>query len=85
MLLSQITDGNLFSVAIHDGHAKQLLRQEDALAVMTKGSMAEVRKECLRLIKPVVDGQVVLGLTTKFSGAAFCMLERVAFSSLIPS
>ena len=59
MLFSQIADGNLFSVAVHDGNAKQFLRQENALGMMPQGSVTEVRKECFRLIKPVVNRKIV--------------------------
>ena len=36
MLFPYIADGNLVSVAIHDGNAKQFLRQENALSMMAK-------------------------------------------------
>ena len=59
MLLSQIPDRDLLSVAIHDGNAKQFLCQENAFGMMPQGSVTEVRKECLRFIKPVVNWKVV--------------------------
>jgi hypothetical protein len=34
MLLSHIADGNLVSVTIHDGNAKQLLRQKNSLGMV---------------------------------------------------
>jgi hypothetical protein len=34
MLLTHIADRNLLSVAIHDGNAKQFLRQENAFGMM---------------------------------------------------
>jgi hypothetical protein len=34
MLLTHIADGNLVSVAIHDGNAKQFLREENALGMV---------------------------------------------------
>jgi hypothetical protein len=35
MLLSHIAHRNLLAVAIHDGDAKQFLRQENTLGMMT--------------------------------------------------
>src|SRR3981081_2802805 len=49
MLLSHITDGNLVSVAIHNGYAKQFLRQEDTLGVVAKCPVAEVCEETLSI------------------------------------
>src|SRR5260370_20639797 len=77
MLLSHVADGHLVSLAIHDGDAKQLLGQENSLGVMTKGAVAEVREECFRLIKPVVNWKIVLRCPAELSCAALCMLESV--------
>src|ERR1700758_3540892 len=59
MLFSHIPHGDLFSVAVHDGYAEQFPCQKNPLGVMTQSSMAEIRKERLRLVKPVVNWEVV--------------------------
>jgi hypothetical protein len=43
--------------------------------MVPKTAVSEIRDEGFRLIKPVMYLQVVLGLSSKFSGAAFCVLQ----------
>jgi len=45
--------------------------------VVAKSSVTEVRQEGFRLIKPVVNRKIVLGLSAELSRAALCVLERV--------
>ena len=45
MLLSHEADGNLRSVAIYDGDAKEFLRQENAFSMVAKGPVAEVAED----------------------------------------
>jgi hypothetical protein len=78
MLLSHIAGGNLVSVTIHDGNAKQLLREENALGMMAKGPMTEVPEECLRFIEPVVNWQIVFRSSPEFPRAAQRVLEWVS-------
>src|SRR6266852_3316528 len=75
VLFPHIADGNLLAIAVHDGHTKQLLRQENAFGVVAKSSVTEVREEGFRLIKPVVNRKIVLGLSAELLRAALCVLE----------
>src|SRR5271165_5142392 len=75
VLLSHMAHGNLRSSAVHDGHTKHLLGQKNALGMVAKGSVTEVRKECFRLIKPGVNGEIVLRLSTELPRAVLCVLE----------
>src|SRR6202140_1447961 len=77
MLFSHIADGNLLSVAIHNGYAKQFLRQENTLGVVAKCPVAEVREERFRFIEPVMNRQIVFCSSAEFPRAALCMSERV--------
>jgi hypothetical protein len=75
VLFSHIAHGNLRSSAVHDGHTKHLLGQKNALGMVAKGSVTEVCQECFRLIKPVVNGEVVLRLPTELPRAVLCVFE----------
>jgi hypothetical protein len=77
MLFSYIPDWNFVSVAIHNGNSKQLLGQENALRVMAKCPVAKVCEECFRLIKPVVNREVVFRFSAELPDAAFGVLEWV--------
>ena len=48
--------------------------------MVAKGSVAEVCKECFRLIKLLVNGEIVLGLAPKLLGAALRVLEWMRHS-----
>jgi len=65
MLLSHVADGNLVSVAIHDGNAKQFFRQENALGMMAKCPVTKVCYERFRFIEPVVNRKVVLSFAAE--------------------
>jgi hypothetical protein len=75
MLFSYIPDWNFVSVAIHNGNSKQLLGQKNALSMMAKRAVAKVCEECFRLIKPVVDREIVFNLSAELSNAALRVLE----------
>jgi hypothetical protein len=77
MLFSYIPDMGLFSVAVYDGYAKQFLCQKDALGMMTQSSVAEIRKERLGLVEPVVDREIVFRFSAELSGAALGVLQWV--------
>jgi hypothetical protein len=47
VLLAYIADRNLFSLAVHDGNAEQLLGEKNTFGMMMQSSMAEIRKESL--------------------------------------
>jgi hypothetical protein len=80
VLFSDIPDRNLVSVAVCDRHAKNPLTQENSLGVMAEGTVAKVREERFRLIKPLVNRKIVLGLAPKLSGAALRVLEWMRHS-----
>src|SRR5579864_6994143 len=77
MLFSHIADGNLLSVAIHNGYAKQFLRQEDSLRVVAKCPVTEVREERFRFIEPVMNRQIVFCASAEFPRAALRVFEWV--------
>ncbi len=80
MLFSDIPDRDLVSVTVCDRHTKNPLAQENPLGVVTEGTVAKVRKERFRLIKPLVNGEIILGLATELLGAALRVLEWVRHS-----
>jgi hypothetical protein len=75
VLFSDVTNWNGCTVEITDANTKNAFRQENSFGVMAERSMAKVREERLRFIKPTVDRKVVLGLAAKFLGAAFGVLK----------
>src|SRR5258708_6169385 len=77
MLLSYIADRNLLSFTIHDGNAKEFLCQENALGMVTQGSVSEIRKECFRFVKPVMNWEIVFCSSTELPCAALCVFEWV--------
>ncbi len=75
MLFSDVAHWHLLAFAVGDGDTEDALTQENSFGVVPKTAVSEIRNESFRLIKPVVDRQIVLGLAAKFSGAAFCVLQ----------
>jgi hypothetical protein len=75
VLFSHIADGNLQSSAVHDGHTEHPLGQKNALGMVAKGSVTEVRKECFRLIKPTMNREIVFRLPTELPRAVLCVFE----------
>jgi hypothetical protein len=43
--------------------------------MVTKGSVTKVCKQCFRLIKPVVNGEIVLRLPNELPRAVLCVFE----------
>src|SRR6266566_7141190 len=80
VLFSDIPDRNLVSLAVCDRHTKNPLTQENSLGVVAEGTVAKVGEECFRLIKPLVNGEIVLGLAPKLLGAALRVLEWMRHS-----
>jgi hypothetical protein len=66
VLFSDIPDWNLVSVAVCDRYTENRLAQENPLGVVAEGTMAKVREERFRFIKPLVNGEIVLGLAPNF-------------------
>src|ERR1700676_4815929 len=77
VLFSHKAHWNLVSGAIHNGHAKQSLRQENALGVVAKRAVTKVGEESFRFIKPVVNRKVVLRPSAKLPRAVLGMLQWV--------
>jgi hypothetical protein len=67
MLLSYIADWKLGFLAVHNGDAKDLLCQKDALGMMAKRPVTEVRQKRFRSIEPVMNREVVLRLFRRTS------------------
>jgi len=74
VLFSEIPDWNLFSVTVRDRHTENRLTQENSLGVVAEGTVAKVREERLRLIKSLVNGEVVLGLAAELLDTILRML-----------
>jgi hypothetical protein len=50
------------SISVSDRHAEDRLEHEYALCMVAQGTVAGVRDDLLRLVEPLVEGQIVLGL-----------------------
>jgi hypothetical protein len=68
MLFSDVAHRHLFSITIRDGQAEYFLREENPIAVVSKGAMSEVRDIGFRLVEPVMNSYVVGRLSAKFLG-----------------
>jgi len=77
VLFPDVAHRNLLPFAVDDGNAKDSFTQENTFRVMTQPSMAEVSEECLRLIEPIMNRQVIFGLPAKSLCATLCMLQRM--------
>lgn len=60
MLLADQPDRHGLAVAVGEGDAEDVLAEEDALAVMPQGAVAQVGQMGLALVEPIVDGEVVI-------------------------
>jgi hypothetical protein len=61
VLLADLSYGNILAGAVAQRRAKKLFAQEDAFRVVPERSMPEIGHVRLGFVKPLVDGQVVLG------------------------
>ena len=77
MLVSDVAHRNLFAFAVDDGDTKDALAQENSFGMVPKSAMSEIGKESLGLIKPVMNGQVVIDCAAEFAGAAPSVLQWV--------
>jgi hypothetical protein len=80
VLFSDIPDRNLVSFAVRDRHTKNPLAEEYSLGVVAEGTVPKVREERFRLIKPLVNGKIVLGLAPELPGGALRVLEWMRHS-----
>ena len=75
VLLSQIPDRDLPSVAVDNSNAKELLWEENSLGMMAKRPVAKIGEERLRFIKPVVNPKIVLRFAAELPRAALGVLK----------
>ena len=80
VLLSDVPHGDFLPFTVGDRDAEDLFTQENTFRMMTKGPVTEVSKERLRLIKPIMNWQVVFGLPAESLRATLCVLQRVCHS-----
>jgi len=80
VLFSDIPDRNLLPVAVCDRHTENRLAQENPLGVVAEGTMAKIREERFRLIKPLVNSEIVFGPATELLGAALRVLQWMRHS-----
>jgi len=80
MLFPNVADWNLDSVIIVDGNTKDAFGEENPFGVMTEGAVAKVGENRLRLVKPMVDREVILGFAAEFLGAVPCVFNGVCHS-----
>jgi hypothetical protein len=66
MLFSDVTHRNLFAFAVGDCYTEDSFAQEESLGMVPKTAVSEFRHEGFRLIKPIVDRQVVFRLPPNF-------------------
>ena len=72
---TDVTHRNFSALSIGDGDTEDAFAQENSLGMVPKIAMSEIPEEGFRLIKPIVDWHVILGLAAEFLGAAFRVLE----------
>jgi hypothetical protein len=80
MLFPNVADWNLDSVIVVDGNTKDAFGEENPFGVMTEGAVAEVGEKRLRLVKPMVDREVVLGFAAESLEAVPCVFNGVCHS-----
>jgi hypothetical protein len=67
----------LFAFSVGDCDTEDVLAQENAFGMVAKSTLPEISHESLRLIKPVVDLEVILDSASESSGTAFSVLHWV--------
>jgi hypothetical protein len=77
VLFAHIANGDQLSLAVFNGHAEQLLAQENALRVVAKSAVTKVGQKSFRLVKPGMNRKIVLGLSAEFRRTTLCVLQRV--------
>jgi hypothetical protein len=70
--------GTWFPSLFCDRHTENSLAQENPFSVVTEGTVAKVGEERFRLIKPLVNGEIILGLSPELLGAALRVLQRMS-------
>jgi hypothetical protein len=84
MLLADIPDRDIFSVPVTDRDAEYPFGQKDSFCMMTQRAMAKIRQHGFRLVKPLVDGQVVFGGTAELSRTVLRVLQGMGHDSNLP-
>ena len=54
--------------------------KKNALGMVAKGSVTKVCQECLRLIKPTMNREIVFRLPTELPRAVLCVFEWMGHS-----
>jgi hypothetical protein len=75
MLFSDVAHRNLLAFVVGDCDTEDVLAQENAFGMVVKSAMPEISHESLRLIKPVVDLEVILDPAYESSGTAFSVIH----------
>jgi hypothetical protein len=73
MLFANVPDRDFPAIAVPNYYPKDPFRKEDAFRVVAETTMSKVGDHCLRLIKPLVNVQVVFGQPTELPGTVFRM------------
>jgi len=68
MLFKDVSDMNRLAVAVLKRHSENLFGFEDAIAVVPQCPMTEISEALLRVIHPLVQVQVVVGLSSEQPG-----------------
>src|SRR6056297_1364498 len=77
MLLADPAHGNVPTRAIGQGQAEDTFGLEQALGMVTQGSVREEREVLFRGIEPVMYGLIVRRHPAEFPGRAFGMMKRM--------
>lgn len=67
MLFSDKTNRYLLTDRVGDGDSENLLTQIDAFGMVTQGPVTIIGKATLTLVKPLVNGQVVIRIASMLS------------------
>jgi hypothetical protein len=84
VLLADIPDRDIFSLAVTDRNAEYPFGQKDSFCMMTQCAMAKIRQHGFRLVKPLVDGKVVFGGTAELSRTVLRVFQGMGHDSNLP-
>jgi hypothetical protein len=78
MLLTDISHRHIVPLAVPDRHTKDALSQENALSVVAESSMTNIRHDRLRLVEPLVNGQIIICDAPEFTGATLGVFQGMS-------
>jgi hypothetical protein len=84
VLLSDISDGHIFPLAIPNRETKDLFGQENPLGVMAKTPMSNICHDGFRLIEPLVNAQIIVRDAAESAGAIFCVFQGMSHGLDLP-